>query len=115
MALAGSIYRHFASKFPAPKLEALRVWWISQVPGNAFEWPVADLAQAELLLDALAAYDDFQYGENVKGDYSNTGGLQIFDGSDWIDWEDEDSDDFDMWREKQKELAAEHGQFGVGA
>ncbi|MDO9068606.1 MAG: superinfection exclusion protein [Deltaproteobacteria bacterium] len=105
MRRAGSIYRHFASKFPVPKLESLRVWWIPQIPGKAFEWPVADLAQAALLLDALAAYDDFQFGENVKGDYCNTGGLQIFDGSDWVDWEDEDADGFDEWRDKQKAAA----------
>lgn len=105
MSEAGEIYRHFASKFPSPKLESLRIWWIPQVPGEAFEWPVSDLAQAALMLDALAAYDDFQFGQNVKGDYCNCGGLQIFDDSDWVDWEDEDGDDFDTWREKQAEAA----------
>lgn len=100
-ALAGSIYRRFASKFPEPKLEGLRIWWIPQIPGCAFEWPVADLAQAALMLDALAAYDDFQFAQRVKGDYANGGGLQIFDGSDWVDWEDEDGEWFDKWREKQ--------------
>lgn len=119
MAKPGSIYRHFVAKFPAPELEALRIWWIPQVPGEAFEWPVADLAQAALILDALAAYDDFQYGANVKGDYCNCGGLWIFDGEDWVDWEDEDGDGFDEWRDKQVDAAREdkiaNSQFGVGA
>lgn len=119
MAIPGSIYEHFVSKFPAPKLGSLRIWWIPQIPMDAFEWPVADFAQAALMLDALAAYDDFQFAKRVKGDYANTGGLQIFDGSEWSDWEDEEGDAFDEWREKQeeaaKQAAADNSQFGVGA
>jgi hypothetical protein len=106
MTAAGSIYRSFTAKHQAPKQNDLRVWWIPQVPGAAFEWPVADLTQAALMLDALAAYDDFQFAQNVKGDYANMGGLVVFDGKEWNDWEDDDCDDFDTWRDKQKELAA---------
>lgn len=102
--VAGAIYRYFASLFPKPTIGALRIWWIPQIPGDAFEWPVADLAQAALMLDALAAYDDFQFAKRVKGDYSNAGGLQVFSGENWNDWEDEDCDGFDAWREKQKSL-----------
>lgn len=104
---AGDIYRNFASKFPSPKQGELRIWWIPQVPGKPFEWPVADLVQAALMLDALAAYDDFQYSENVKGDYANCGGLWIWNEAeaDWVDWEDDECDDFDTWREKQKAAA----------
>lgn len=100
MALAGQIYSHFARDFPAPTEGALRVWWLPQLPGTPFEWPVADLAQAALLLDALAAYDDFQFAARVKGDYANMGGLNIFRNGDWEDWEDDEGDDFDAWREK---------------
>jgi hypothetical protein len=105
---AGAIYRNFVQNFPTPKEGDLRIWWIPQVPGKAFEWPVADLAQAALMLDALAGYDDFQFAERVKGDYCNTGGLQIFTNG-WEDWEDEEGDDFDAWREKQrgKQFASE--------
>lgn len=101
MTKAGNIYRSFHDEFPAPVKGGLRVWWIPQVPGASFEWPVSDLNQAALMLDALAAYDDFQFSQNVKGDYCNVGGLIIFDGEVWVDWEDEDCDDFDTWREKQ--------------
>lgn len=100
MASPGSIYRHFSTKFPTPQKGSLRVWWIPQVPGKPFNWPVKDLGQAALLLDALAAYDDFQFGERVKGDYCNTGGLEIHDGDEWCDWESDDCDDFDTWRDK---------------
>ena len=98
MSIAGDIYRRFLRKFPAPQEGDLRVWWIPQIPMKAFEWPVDDLRQAAVMLDALAAYDDFQFAENVKGDYANTGGLSIFQGGEWVDWENEEGDDFDACR-----------------
>jgi hypothetical protein len=99
----GEIYSHFASKFSTPIEGALRVWWIPQIPGKQFEWPVNSTDEAAMLLDALAAYDDFQFSQRVKGDYSNTGGLLRFEGGEWVDWEDDECDEFDAWREKQKE------------
>ena len=50
-----------------------------------------------MLLDALAQYDIFQYENQIKPDYSNAGGLQIWDtgnepdelGLYWSDWYDE--------------------------
>lgn len=107
MSDAGTIYRHFISKFPTPKSGDLRIWWIPQILGSpfdppVFEWPVKDLDQASMMLDALAAYDDFQFAEGIKGDYSNTGGLLIFDGESWEYWEDDEGDDFDTWRNTQE-------------
>ena len=69
----------------------LRVWWIPQIPGKPFHYRVADLDQALLLLSALAAYDAFQLVHNIKGDYANTGGLEIFDTTElkdgeWVEW-----------------------------
>lgn len=95
---AGDIYAGFKRDFAKPKEGDLRVCWFPQGPCKRFEWPVADLAQAALLLDALACYDDFQFAINVKGDYSNAGGLLIYRKGDWEDWESEDCDDFDTWR-----------------
>lgn len=100
---AGAIYRFFADKFPVPKEGDLRVWWVPQIPCSAFEWPVADLAAAGAMLDALAAYDDFQFREKVKGDYANTGGLWIYHDGEWVDWESDDCDDFDTYRALQTE------------
>lgn len=97
-AAAGAIYRHFESKFPPPAKGALRVWWVPQIPGKQFHWPVGSLDEAASLMDALAAYDDFQYAEKVKPDYCNGGGLEQFDGEVWMEWESEDGDDFDTWR-----------------
>jgi hypothetical protein len=98
MTAAGAIYRNFVRKFPAPKKDDLRIYWIPQIPGKPFHWPVADLAQAGMMLDALAAYDDFQFANRIKGDYANMGGLEVFDGAEWFEWESDECDDFDAWR-----------------
>lgn len=72
---------------------SLRVWWIPQVPMKAFRVPVKDAEQAKLLLNALADYDAFQFENQVKGDYCNAGGLEVFEGGEWSEWYDEDSGD----------------------
>ena len=85
----------------------LRVWWIPQVPMHPFYRPVSSVAEGVLLIDALAAYDEFQFRNRIKPDYSNAGGLQVFDETDqtdspdgsWIDWCDEETgeDDPHVW------------------
>lgn len=91
------------------KDKQLRVWWIPQVPMESFDVLVDDLKQAKLLLDTLAKYDAFQFEHNVKPDYSNTGGLTIWDeslepdedGLKWCDWyDDETGMDFDEYCEE---------------
>lgn len=88
----------------------LRVWWISQIPMSTFTIPVEDLKQASFLLDVLANYDKFQYENNIKPDYSNAGGLSIWDenffdedtGECWAEWEDEESgESFDEYRRRE--------------
>ena len=83
---------------------ALKVWWIPQVPGKAFEVRVADLVQAELLLRSLAEYDQFQLDHNIKPDYCNMGGLVIFEDGEWLDWWSEDGEDFDEYIENHPKL-----------
>lgn len=39
-----------------PKHGDLRVWWIPQIPGKMFQVPVANVLEARLLYDTLAAY-----------------------------------------------------------
>ncbi|ONN71698.1 hypothetical protein [Pseudomonas oryzihabitans] len=70
----------------------LRVWWIPQVPMPAFYVPVSSVEEGAKIMDVLADYDDFQYRNNVKPDYSNTGGLEEQDEEgDWFSWEDEET------------------------
>jgi len=85
----------------------LRVWWIPQVPMKPFYVMVNNLEEAKLMLDTLADYDKFQYDNKVKPDYSNMGGLEIWDerdeedekGEKWADWGEEIGDDFDKYCE----------------
>jgi hypothetical protein len=78
---------------------ALKVWWVPQMPMKAFEAPVADMIQADLLLNTLANYDLFQFENNVKGDYCNAGGLLATENGEWVDWKcPETGVDFDEYR-----------------
>lgn len=67
----------------------LRVWWIPQIPGMAFYVFVSSPDEAKKLLSVLADYDLFQYENRIKPDYCNTGGLQVFEDGEWLEWEDE--------------------------
>ena len=73
----------------------LRVWWIPQVPMGAFYIPVESVEEGKVL-DILAAYDAFQLQNRVKPDYTNVGGLQMFDEEEgeWNDWYLETDDDY---------------------
>lgn len=66
----------------------LRVWWVPQIPMEAFYIPVESPEEGKNVMDLLAAYDCFQYNHNVKPDYCNNGGLQYFNEEDneWEDW-----------------------------
>ena len=65
----------------------LKVWWIPQIPGKPFEVEVPTLDEGRRLCAVLAAYDLFQYRNRIKPDYSNAGGVVVFneDG----EWEDD--------------------------
>ena len=64
----------------------LRVWWIPQVPMKAFHVAVSSPKEAVKILDVLADYDIFQFENNVKPDYSNVGGLEVFEDGEWSTW-----------------------------
>lgn len=104
----------------ASKPGDLRVWWIPQIPGKPFHYPVDTVDQGAALLDALGKYDLFQLKNRIKPDYANAGGLQVFVEDDgegrpgWVDWDDMDTghDDPESWHEemelpKPHELLAE--------
>jgi hypothetical protein len=85
-----------------PKIGDLRVWWIPQVPAQPFHVPVKSLAEARLILDTLAKYDLFQLENRIKGDYTNTGGLEMFEGkyyepgdTGWYDWGSSEGENID--------------------
>jgi len=68
----------------------LRVWWIPQVPMKPFHVEVATTDEAKLILNTLAQYDLFQWRNHVKPDFSNAGGLEVFECGVWSEYEDGD-------------------------
>lgn len=81
---------------------ALRVWWIPQIPMKPFEYPVNSPEEGAILCDVLAQYDLFQLTHDIKPDYCNAGGLQIWDkdadgegNPGWVDWCSDDGTEFD--------------------
>lgn len=80
-----------------PVEDDLRVWHIPQVPMRSFLIDVKDLEEAKKILIVLAEYDEFQYNNDVKGDYSNAAGLLVYTGYEWVDWEDLDGNDIDYY------------------
>ena len=75
----------------------LRVWWIPQVPSSSqFLVDVDSIGEGVKAINTLAAYDEYQYEQSIKPDYSNAGGLQMLDeDGDWIDWYDEETGEDD--------------------
>ena len=73
--------------------EDARVWWIPQVPGKPFHVGVDTIEKAIMILNVLADYDLFQLANNIKPDYSNVGGLEILEGGEWADYEDDEGND----------------------
>ena len=73
----------------------LRVWWIPQVPMKPFHVEVKDIEEAKKIMVVLADYDLFQYDNRVKPDYSNAGGLEVFEDGEWTEWYSEDGDCID--------------------
>ena len=69
----------------------LRIWWTPQVPCEAFNVDVDSVQEGVKILDTLAFYDQFQLDHNIKPDYANAGGLQMFEDGEWVDWHDEET------------------------
>lgn len=75
---------------PIPAEGDLKVWWVPQIPGKAFEVLVGSLEQGGQILDLLANYDLFQFENRIKPDYSNTGGVQRYESGEWVEVDDEE-------------------------
>jgi hypothetical protein len=76
-----------------PKEYDLRVWHIPQIPMDPFHVPVNSIEEARKVLDVLANYDLFQFENNIKPDYCNVNGLEVFENGEWLEWENADGDD----------------------
>ncbi|HBE9079129.1 superinfection exclusion protein [Serratia fonticola] len=79
-------------------MSKFRVWHIPQIPGKPFLVEVPTVEEGVRLMNALADYDQFQLDHNIKPDYSNMNGLQMWDESlpdidKWVDWYNDEYDD----------------------
>lgn len=67
----------------------MRVWWKPQVPMRSFYVPVENIGEGAKIIQVLTDYDLFQYENRIKPDYSNMGGIEVFNEelNSWEDWE----------------------------
>jgi hypothetical protein len=68
----------------------VRVFWFPQVPCAAFHVNVPTLADALRMLDTLGDYDLFLEANRIRGDYSNAGGIEVFEDGEWCEVEEEE-------------------------
>ena len=78
---------------PANCEHVFKVWWIPQIPGKSFEVIVDSMDKAKLLTDVLGKYDLFQFENKIKPDYSNMGGIMVWQDSEWTDYDEEDEEE----------------------
>lgn len=80
-------------------MKRFRVWWIPQVPMKAFRREVDTLVEARTLINVLAEYDLFQFENNIKPDYCNAGGIEVWDPEveEWSTVEDDDEEKDFPW------------------
>lgn len=62
---------------------------------KAFNVPVRNIREAMLLLTALGNYDIFQFENNIKPDYCNAGGLNVWEDGEWCEWSDDEGRSID--------------------
>ena len=102
---------------PKENKKQMRVWWMPQVGYGTFYVPVESVEEAKKVMDLLSSYDCFQYNQNIKPDYCNCGGLQVYneETEDWEDWYFEDDqnyfDDVDEYCESLSSRSKELEEF----
>lgn len=74
-----------------PEPKQLRVVHYPDVPGKPFTVSVTSLEEAQRTMTMLADYDQFQYQQKLKGDYSSTSFLEELEDGEWVDWSDEET------------------------
>jgi hypothetical protein len=99
-----------AKESQLPTVE-LRVWWTSQVPGRPLWYRVPTIEAAQMLVGALAKYDDFQHRSRIKPEYPSAGGASwrhsaLTDGR-WFDFDPENDSDCEDLRDAITKLASQ--------
>jgi hypothetical protein len=83
----------------------LRVWHIPQVPAPPmFYVDVSSSEEAKKVLNILWDYDNFQFENKIKPDFSNASGLEIYENNEWCEWNDDLGDDIcEVMRNEEEE------------
>lgn len=100
------IYSRRGDDTADPDNGLFRVWWIPQLGAvEPFIIPVKTTEEAAKTLALLASYDLYQLDNHIKPDFSNAGGLEVFEDGEWCDWTmcagDAFYDDFDDYVESE--------------
>lgn len=69
-----------------------RIWYIPQIPMDAFTKEVEDLDTAKLLLNTIIDFSIFEYNHRVKPDYADASGIDRWDGEEWESLDEEERD-----------------------
>lgn len=91
----------------------LRVWHIPQLGSGAvfYVYDVRDVNHALEIIDMLADYDVFQFENDIKPDYCNTSGLEVFENNSWeeyVSYDHEDISEIRRNREIEREESCKH-------
>ena len=72
--------------------QKLRVCWIPLELVDSFKVEADTTKEGVKLMDILADYDNLQYDNNIKSDYSNVGGIEQYskDSGEGESWDVED-------------------------
>ena len=87
-----------------PKEGDLRIYHIPNPPHRGFEMDVRSPRHAYEVLSVIWAYDNYLGDELV---YMNVSGLLVFEDSEWIEWHNDEDQDFDEWRLAHEEARSE--------
>ena len=74
-----------------------KVWYIPQIPMEAFEYETDSLTVAQSILEAISQFSLFEFYNNVKPDYADAGGLVVWD-EDEQEWLDVDEEEAETWQ-----------------
>ena len=93
-----------------PNNGTLRLYWHPNLPAkdDPFYVNVNSAEEAVHLADTLASYDGYLFTQKLREDYTNTGGLEVFKGEDWEDWESSDGTPFDEYWSDYNKITREH-------
>lgn len=111
-AISNKLGEEYALYVPETLPTKLRVWWVPQIGmvETPFYIPVKTVEEGKKVIETLSAYDAYQLQNEIKSDYTNTGGLEMYDPefNEWTDWFYEDDeeyiDDVDEYLETSENL-----------